>query len=304
MPMKLGLVCISEILKAQDKTLAFKSMTRAQYLKLGKSVALPELSRRALHNCKLLGRILMHCHGQGIAHYRISSSMFPLITDSTLDLSLESLPDYANIVSALAAAGETARKFGVSVSMHPDQFNVLVSYNESVILRSINELDHQSHILDLMGYSQDLGSPMCLHLNSTPKLEKETLGQYRERFLKNLGRCSSGVQTRLVLENEDKGYWNCRRLYETFGNDRALVYDNLHDACNPSDPDMAQVFADTWGESRPVFHWSEGIGGGRSHADYASHVPGVVSSLAERVTWEVELKAKDRAIAAILASLG
>ena len=302
--MKLGLVCISEILKAQDKTLAFKAMTRAQYLKLGKIVALPELSRRALHNCKLLSRIVLHCHSQGIAHYRVSSSMFPLITDSTLDLSLESLPDYANIVSALASAGELARKLEVSVSMHPDQFNVLVSYNPLVIDRSINELNHQSHILDMMGYSQDLGSPMCLHLNATPKLEKETLSQYRERFLTNLRRCSSGVQARLVLENEDKGYWNCSRLYEIFGCDRALVYDNHHDACNRSDPDMAHAFAETWGASRPVFHWSEGIGGGRSHADYASHVPEIVSSLVERVTWEVELKAKDHAIARILGPRG
>lgn len=304
MPMKLGLVCISEILKSQDKTLAYKAMTRAQYLKLGKSVALPELSRRALHNCKLLGRIVSHCHSQGIAHYRISSSMFPLITDSTLDLSLESLPDYDQICLALAHAGELAQKLGVSVSMHPDQFNVLVSYNESVILRSINELNHQSSILDLMGYSQDLGSPMCLHLNATPKFEKERLDQYKQRFLENLGRCSSGVQARLVLENEDKGYWNCDRLYETFGDVRALVYDNLHDSCNPSDSNMAEKFATTWGEFRPVFHWSEGINGGRSHSDYASHTPEIVGELAERVTWEVELKAKDRAIAAILASQG
>jgi UV DNA damage endonuclease len=279
-------------------------MTRAQYLKLGKTVALPELSRRAYHNCKLLSRIILHCHSQGIAHYRVSSSMFPLVTDSTLGLSLESLPDYAHILSALASAGELARKLGVSVSMHPDQFNVLVSYNPLVIDRSINELNHQSHILDLMGYSQDLGSPMCLHLNATPKLEKERLDQYRERFLTNLRRCSLGVQARLVLENEDKGYWNCTRLYETFGDVRALVYDNHHDACNASDSDMAHLFAGTWGAARPVFHWSEGIDGGRSHADYASHVPKIVSSLAERVTWEVELKAKDHAIAAILGSLG
>lgn len=300
--MKLGLVCISELLKLQNKTLAFKSMTRTQFLKGDRASNILELSHRCLHNCNLVHTILQHCLSHGIKHYRISSSLFPLVSDTSLSLQLIDLPHWRQMANILAAAGYFARENGISVSMHPDQFNVLVSYNSSVVDRSINELNHQSIILDMMGYKQDLSNPMCLHLNCTPRLEEESLDAYRNRFLQNLARCSSGVRARLVLENEDKGYWNCERLHSVFGKDRALVYDNHHDSCNPSGNDWAKVFADTWGEYCPVFHWSEGINGGRSHADYASHIPQIVEELAERVTWEVELKAKDRAIVKILSS--
>lgn len=302
--MKLGLVCISELLKQQNKSLAFKSMTRSQFLKGDRERNILELSQRCLHNCNLVHTILQHCLSHGIKHYRISSSLFPLVSDTSLSLQLIDLPHWSQMSAILAQAGDFARENDISVSMHPDQFNVLVSYNSSVVDRSINELNHQSSILDMMGYKQDLSNPMCLHLNCKPRLEEESLDAYRNRFLQNLARCSSGVRARLVLENEDKGYWNCERLYDIFGEVRALVYDNLHDACNPSFENMALAFADTWGEFRPIFHWSEGINGGRSHCDYASHIPKIVEELAERVTWEVELKAKDRAICSILASRG
>jgi UV DNA damage repair endonuclease len=56
--MKLGLVCISEILKKKDKSLAFKTMTRKRFSELDRQLALKELSSRILHNCKLTKQIV------------------------------------------------------------------------------------------------------------------------------------------------------------------------------------------------------------------------------------------------------
>jgi len=227
--------------------------------------------------------------------------MFPLVTDPSLQLCYNDLPDMNDIEKNLAHAGNTARQLGVSLSCHPDQFNVLASYNPTVVQKSIHELNHQSHVLDLMGCAQNLSAPMCLHLNCAPDFKKETVEQYKARFLANLSCCSAGVQSRLVLENEDKSFWNCRNLYEHFSDVRALVYDNLHDACNPSyeHGNTVALFRITWGEYVPVFHWSEGINGSRAHADRASHIPCCVTDNLD-CTWEVELKAKDFAILEIL----
>lgn len=300
--MRLGLVCISEMLKARDKTMSFKTMTRAQYNKLSPEVACHTLSTRVLHNSVLIGQILSHAAAVGIRHYRISSTLFPLVTDATVECSVKSLPHIKEIKDNLLAAGNFARANDISLSCHPDQYNVLASYNTNVVYNSINELNHQSDVMDMFGCSQDLSSPMCLHLNKSPDPKIESVGQYKDRFLANLACCNSGVQSRLVLENEDKGFWNCQNLYDTFGNVRALVYDNLHDSCNPSPEmkDICQKFKGTWGEHIPVFHWSEGIDGGRSHTQYASHVPECVTENAD-VVWEVELKKKDFAIVQILA---
>lgn len=298
--MKLGLVCISEILKKKDKSLAFKTMTRKRFLELGRDAALVELSSRILHNCKLTKQIILHCAANNISHYRISSCIAPLITDATLNISYDDLPDMQAIASALQDAGTTAQTCGVSISSHPDQFNVLASYNPDVVDRSIKELNHQAYMLDLMGLPQDYSAPMCLHLNLSFDSGKEDIYQYINRFGSSFNNCDEGVRRRLVLENEDKGFWNCSNLYKYFRPFLPLVFDNLHDAVNPSDFCHFKLFKNTWRNYTPIMHWSEGLPDKpRSHAEFASHVPSVVAANKDCV-WEFELKGKDEAILRVL----
>lgn len=299
--LQLGLVCISEILKAKQK-LSFKTMTRKSFLSMPRQRAITVLSERILHNADAVYKILAHCSSSGISHYRLSSAMFPLVTDETLGLSAPDLPHYHGIKSRLHACGDFARRCNISISVHPDQFNVLASYNPDVVSRTIRELNHQSDVLDMMGYDHDLRSPMCLHLNCNPRFKVEDCFGYRQRFIDALSQCNHGVQSRLVLENEDKGFWNCDNLYKFFHDVRPLVYDNLHDACNPSEdpPDTYPfLFSQTWGPYRPVFHWSEGIDGTSKHTKRASYLPDAVRQNLDCV-WEVELKDKDYAILEIL----
>ena len=296
---RLGLVCISEILR-DTKKLQSKTMTRKIFNSKDRAKSIIELSARILHNTSVLKETLMTCKGNGIGHYRVSSSMFPLITDETLSLSIDDLPDALEIRTNLRAAGDYAKANDITCSSHPDQFNVLCSYNQQTVERSINELNHQSYVLDMMGLSQDYSSPMCLHLNRSPDFKKETLEQYRDRFLSNLKRCSHSVQSRLVLENEDKGYWSCHNLHTLFGEDIPLVYDNLHDACNGDEcRDWHMTFAKTWRGHTPVFHWSEGINRSSKHTGSATYLPFQVNELTN-VTWEIELKDKDYAIIHIM----
>lgn len=298
--MKLGLVCISELLKKQDKSLAFKTMTRKRFLELDRDAALVELSSRILHNCKLTKQIILHCAANNISHYRISSCIAPLITDATLNISYDDLPDMQAIASALQDAGTTAQTCGVSVSSHPDQFNVLASYNPDVVDRSIKELNHQAYMLDLMGLPQDYSAPMCLHLNCSFDSSKEDIYQYINRFGSSFNNCDEGVRRRLVLENEDKGFWNCSNLYKYFSPFLPLVFDNLHDAVNPSDFCHFKLFKNTWRNYTPIMHWSEGLPDKpRSHAEFATHIPSVVAANTDCV-WEFELKGKDEAILRIL----
>jgi UV DNA damage endonuclease len=290
---RFGLVCISEILK--DKKIAFQTMTRKSFNSMKRDAAITQLSKKILNNAKVTGQVIVHCASTGISHYRVSSALFPLITDRTLNLSYEDLPDYIAICDSLKFAGEYAKKVGVTLSSHPDQFNVLGSYCNDTVNRTIKELNHQSWVLDTMGCEQDFSTPMCLHVSKRPDLSVETIIQYRDRFIANWKKCDLGVRRRIVLENEDSGYWNCANLYALFGFSFPLVYDNLHDQCLPSEKSYVEKFKETWGSYTPVFHLSEGICGSRSHSDYITTIPECVINNPDCI-WEVEVKAKDKCI--------
>ena len=321
--MILGLTCISEILKERDKKkYSFRIMTRKRFNDLcvrdGRDEAIKELSQRILHNVRTTRYIIRHCINSHILHYRLSSTLFPLLTDETLGISLDNLPNIRQIREELAFAGKIAKDFSISIGSHPDQFNVLASTNEDAVNRTINELNFQASVLDMMGLPQDHTAPMNIHINYTPKMD-EGLGMVADRFYKNLICCDAGVFNRLTIENEDKGFFNVDNcinfseyLFDAYDFNLPVCYDNLHDFCNPSEDQnvtfQAERCAYTWvnqGEGddsflAPVFHWSEGKPKKpRAHADYFAlgNVPPIIAIDPNlEVKWECEVKAKDKAI--------
>tara|TARA_R110001592_G_scaffold321636_1_gene600210 strand:- start:18 stop:1070 length:1053 start_codon:yes stop_codon:yes gene_type:complete len=337
----LGLTCISEELKDNNKKkYSFQTMTRKRFNDLcskeNKNEAIKQLSERVLHNILVTQYILRHCNLRNINHYRLSSSLFPLLTDQTLGLNLESLPNLPQIKQELRFVGLIALTFKISISIHPDQFNVLASANENAINKTIIELNFQSSILDMMGIPQDHTAPMNIHINGTPpEIESNNdpdsilnarIKEMADRFYNNLMRCDEGVFNRLTIENEDKGFWNVDNIlsfsdyiYEKYNFILPVCYDNLHDFCNPSKTIniawQAERCADTWVNQNklhtddceavsdfhaPVFHWSEGRPDKpRAHADYFSLgriPPHIAIDPNKPAIWECEVKGKDKAI--------
>ena len=323
----LGLTCISEQLKDQDKkAYSFRTMTRKRFNDLcnkeGRDEAIKELSDRILHNVVVTQHILHHCAKSNIGHYRVSSALFPLVTDETLEIDLQELPDIEEIYQELRQVGIVAKTLGVSMGSHPDQFNVLASTNPEAVKRTIRELNMQASVLDKMGLPQDHTAPMNIHINYTPQAD-ETLEVVATRFFRNLAMCNSGVYNRLTIENEDKGFFNvdnCIKfseyLFAVHGVNIPVCYDNLHDYCNPSEDRsvafQAERCAHTWinqGSNlsddshfiAPVFHWSEGTPQKpRAHADYfalGNFPPHIAIETDKSAKWECEVKGKDKAIA-------
>ena len=317
--MKLGLVCISELLKEEDSSNAFRRVTRKKFIEMrdnDEDEAFTYLSDLIIHNLELTSKVIEHCQKNEISHYRISSSLFPLITDPTLNFAISDLPKYQDIVLKMKNVGSTAKKCGVSVSMHPDQYNVLASTNSEAVEKTINELNFTGLVLSIMGFEEDYSCPVNIHVNcSTKNCEEIELKQIVDRFMESFERLDDSIKSRLVLENEDKGCWNCGNLFKWFHlycgaeYDHAfpLTYDNLHHKCNPayineevvSDKQNVDAFYHTWPEDViPVFHWSEGTKENpRSHTDYYSDD---IPDFERVVVWECEVKAKDKAILKLL----
>jgi UV DNA damage endonuclease len=300
---KYGLVCISSSLRDKDPELAFKTMTRTQFLKMGREDGIIELSLRVYHNIHVTLETVKHCASVGIKHYRISCKLFPLLTDTTLNLEVGLFPNQEKIINKMREIGVTAKTLGVSMSCHPDQFVVLGSNTDSICEKSIEELNFHSWVMDTMGLPQNHYAPINIH----PALSNfENPEKFVDKFVKNFFACDIGVRNRLVLENEDKGYWNCANLYNYFHSYMKQAYnfyfpltlDNLHDKCNPSkDPNGDIIpyknwflkFYPTWDET-PVFHWSEGIGNTNKHAAKITSLP---EDFGVDCTYEIEVKDKD-----------
>ena len=301
-------------------------MTRKRFndlcVKEGRDEAIKELSDRILSNVIVTEHIIHHCAKSNIGHYRVSSALFPLVTDETLEISLQDLPNIEEIKQELRQVGIIAKTLGISMGSHPDQFNVLASCNRDAVRRTIGELNMQASVLDMMGLPQDHTAPMNIHVNYTPKMD-ESLEIVATRFFRNLAMCNSGVYNRLTIENEDKGFFNvdnCIKfseyLFAVHGVNIPVCYDNLHDYCNPSEDRsiafQAERCAHTWinqGSTllddshfiAPVFHWSEGTPQKpRAHADYfalGNFPPHIAIEPDKPAKWECEVKGKDKAIA-------
>lgn len=329
---KLGLTCISEQLKLKDKQkYSFRTMTRKRFndlcVKHDRHEAIKELSERILHNACATQHILSHCRDIGLAHYRLSSNILPLISDPTLDLSISDIHNLDLVKRELLLAGLNAENYGISVGMHPDQFNVLASTNETSVNKTIVELNMQAWIMDTMHLPQTHEAPMNIHINATPpeiesNIDPESINNMRikemaDRFYNNLMRCDEGVFNRLTIENEDKGFWNVDNIisfseyiFHKYNFNLPVCYDNLHDFCNPSEERnitfQAERCAYTWVDQddgefiAPVFHWSEGKPEKpRAHADYfalGNYPPIIAINPNNEAKWECEVKLKDIAI--------
>ena len=301
-----NLCCISNELKEQGHS--FQTMTWKRYNDLcsqhSVSHALNELGSRWLNNVKVTRLAILHCWENGWG-YRVSSNLFPVLTHPEFGYDISDVPQYEAIMEILNdTAWENKNFWGVRLSTHPDQFNVLASENQESVDKTILELNHHGWVMDQLGCERSYQNPMNIHVNCT----KGELWVIAARFMSNLNKCEQSVTSRLVIENEDKGCWTVANLLNHF--DIPITYDNLHNKCNPSslpysmwsEDYLMKLCAKTWGNVTPLFHYSESHPdktNQRSHADMPTDRP-----CSDQYDWDIELKSKDAAIRACAALVG
>ena len=296
--MKYNLCCISKTLATEGHK--FQTMTWHRFSQLDREEAVATVSERTLNNIRVTYKILQRCAAKGWG-YRVSSNLFPLLTYEVANLKLEDYPDYIDIEAALADCASIIKYNDIRVSCHPDQFNVLASTGQPQVDKTIRELNHHGWLMDMLGAPRDYRAPINIHINNT----KGDPADIAARFMANLAKCDESVQSRLVVENEDKGIWTPSLLAKHF--DIPITYDNLHHKCLPDGLTEDQAFKlcyNTWhrkGYFKPLFHYSESHpdkDNPRSHADMPTELP-KDGGYSFPVDYDIELKWKDDAIRAI-----
>ena len=147
--MNLGYACINMTLSDVPKSKRITT-NRSMIKRTFQSKGLPYASEIALQNVKDLIKILEWNQKNDIKFYRMSSDIFPWMSE----YKFSDLPDYDDIAYHLDVAGEYAYNTQQRLTFHPGPFNVLGSPNENVVDKAIKELNSHSEIFDLMGFTE------------------------------------------------------------------------------------------------------------------------------------------------------
>ena len=251
MAKQLGYACINMTLAKQGIS-CNRSMIRRTFDAKGVAYA----SELILENLRNLTKIVSWNNQHGIKVYRMSSNMFPWMSE----YEFTDLPDYDKICNLLKGIGTLAMENGQRLSFHPGQFCVLASPNEEVVLNAMNELDKSAQIMDLMGLPESRMAKINIHVGGAYGDKKSAL----ERFCKNFLRLQPSAQARLTVENDDKpSLYTTEELYNDIYKriDIPVVFDYHHHDLHPgrlTEREALDMALATWPVGiRPVVHYSE-----------------------------------------------
>lgn len=289
-----GYCCINLTLQKEKDIKIGRSMIKRTFTSKGIKYA----SELAEANLRDLIEIIKWNHSQGITMYRMSSSMFPWMSE----YEFSDMPNYTVIQNLLKGAGTLAKKYGQRLTFHPGQFCVLVSPNRKVVDSAIDELRKSGEIMDMMGLPRNHYAAMNIHVGGSYGDKAAAI----QRFIDVWPTLPETVSTRLVLENDDKpsqyGVEDLYQIYESCGT--PITFDYHHHRCY-EDPmpekDALELCAKTWPKGiRQLCHYSSSkklhedasviI---RAHADYVYEK---IETYNMSLDIELETKAKELAL--------
>lgn len=231
--LQLGYACINTTLQEQEQVQCNRGMIKRTFKARGIEYA----SELALINVTALKRVIEWNNDNGIKVYRMTSCLFPWFSE----YDMFDLPDIDKIADIMAEAGHTAMSAGQRLSFHPGPFNVLASPNESVVTKTLKELDDHAMQMDLMGLPASPLAKINIHVGGAYGEHDKALA----RFCKNFKRLSLGAQARLTVENDDKAnLYSTKMLVEGVSNKIGVpvVFDSHHHELGPQDLDYHDAF--------------------------------------------------------------
>ncbi len=292
----LGYCCINlginEGLRKKDQVSVNRGMVRKTF----DSKGLPYVSEIVILNLKDTLKILDWNISKGISVYRMSSDSFPWMSE----YEFENLPNFKVISKLLESVGNKVKSNNLRTSFHPAPYSVLASEKDSVVKKSIVDLERHAQLMDLMGLDRSDFYPINIHINTT----KPDCRTAAERFCKNFELLSESLRSRLTLENDDSpNQYSVKMLYDWVYSVTGIpiTFDQHHFIYGPQDQTMEEALklaVSTW-KTRPLTHMSSSrrIEDVKSvvtaHADYIYEK---IETFGMSFDCELEAKSKDLAV--------
>ena len=289
--LKLGLCCINTELRKKN---IFCSRTCIR-----KNFTVKKAKELAISNINDIVKLLDYNKKHNIDCFRLSSNIFPHITDSetehyTIDFAKENLKYVGNI----------ANSYKHRIVMHPGQYNQIASPSMNVFNKTVEDLSHHADILDTMNINDD--GVIIVHGGGTYNDKENTKRRWIERF----DDLPKKVKNRLTIENCERQYStrDCLDIAEeckipvTFDfhhyNCWNVIYSNKQEKIKELLPEVIE----TWNDKRVLMHLSEqGPGRIGNHSDYINIIPNELLDILKlypdiNIDLEIEAKKKEQAI--------
>jgi len=283
-----------------DAPIKFRTATHRYVSTLGPKARREYLGAIARDNAAALVAAVRHCRALGIGAFRINSQILPLGTHPVSGYDVDRIDHSGQARRTFLEAAALAKGLDVRLSFHPDQFVVLNSERDAVVESSLREVEFQAAIAELVG-----AEVIVLHGGGGAGGTEAALA----RLARAVERLSGRARERLALENDDRMFAPadllplCERLGIPF------VYDVHHHRCRGDGLSVSEVTrraAASWRGREPYFHLSSPrdgwhTGDPRPHADYIDPADVPVAWPSMQLTVDVEAKAKERAVLALMA---
>jgi UV DNA damage repair endonuclease len=320
MNVQYGLISTSELLKEKDpdNSYTFSGITLRNFNATKESSgiegALSELSNRIHHNLRLTENIIEFLPKIKITHYRISNSLFSILSDFSNDVTvtINDLPDSEEIISKIRQIGFLARQNNITLSIYPDSTTSLTTSDDKAIDKATKELNFHSWFLDTAGFPSNCSSPIIIKPFAQPNGSSHASAvEFVKVFYENYKQLDRDTQSRIVIQNEDEGFWNAINLFkyfhvylnEKFKQGMVLSYHNYADQLNPgmlgNDSVGIEVnvgaFHETWKGVVPIFLWSEKAKDNPKVS--AEFLSGPIPDFNYQIKWECDVRKRDKAIA-------
>lgn len=242
-----------------NKTITYTNLSKIS----GEQERFDQLRRLTKINLERLLRILKHNKHLDVHVFRMTSKLIPLATHP-----IAAAWDYCGeFREELASIGAFVRENKMRVSFHPDHFTLLNSPSADVVQSSIKTLSYHADVLDTMGLGSE--AKLVLHIGGTYQDKNAAIS----RFEKNYAVLTPAIQSRIILENDDKSFTAQETLDLCEALKIPMVVDVHHHLCCNNGEDLSELWPKimrTWGDGIPKIHFSspKDEKNKRAHADF------------------------------------
>ena len=286
---RLGLCC-----KFHEALIAFKTTTVTALLKYDRETRLKRLAALCSANAEALQDALVFCVEHQIGGFRVNSQILPVKTHREAGYAMSDLPGSDEIIAAFKSCGNFAKRHGLRITFHPDQFILLSALDPEITRKSILDLEYQAEVASWVN-----ADVINIHAGGGYGNKPAALA----RLAVAISTLPQEVRSRLTLENDDRVYTPADLLPLCRATGIPFVYDVHHHRCLPDGLTVQAVTEQalaTWNRE-PLFHISSPKYGYDSkhpqpHHDFITPSDFPEEWLSCDLTAEVEAKAKEVAV--------
>ena len=239
MKIRLGYACISNIVNISSSS----TTTLTYYKKLdtiSKQSKIDTIIRKNLNN---LEELIKYNIKNNIHFFRITAKLIPLMDISNIDLN--------TYKDKFLYIGNLIKQNNIRVSTHIDQYCVLNSVNEIVVLNSIKILNNLKIVMDMFNIDYNI----IMHIGSKANGIKESI----KRFKNNFNLLDKDLKEKILLENDDKSYnvYQTLKLCESINVPMCLdIHHHNCNKCSKNIENYLERIYKTYKNTKPKMHFS------------------------------------------------